>query len=127
MRALALLILLFGPGLAAPAAAGLWTWRAFGSAPDRPVYGLAAGAAAGLVVLGLLRRPGLLREVTILALSAFWAGWLWMGLTDDRYDWTGAPMLHAPDGLERFALILIVLVYLTLYVVAEAARPRRVT
>ena len=127
MRALALLILLFGPGLVVPAAAGLWTWRAFSSAPDGPIYGLAASAAGGLVVLGLIRRRGLLREVTIVALSCVWAGWLWMGLTDDSYDWTGAPALHAPDGLERFALLLIVLAYLILYVVAEAARLRRVT
>ena len=62
-----------------------------------------------------------------MALSLFWAGWLWMGLTDRRYDWTGAPTLHALDGMERFALLLIALVYLILYIVAEEARPRRVT
>ncbi len=63
----------------------------------------------------------------MLALSVLWAGWLWMALTDHRYDWTRAPALHAPDGTERFTLLLIVLVYLTLYVVAEQTRPRRVS
>src|SRR5436305_1754372 len=112
MRALALLLLLFGPMLAVPAAAGLWAWDRFRAEPGAPVYGTIAGAAAGLAVFVLIRRRGLLREATILALSIFWTGWLWMALTDRRYDWTRAPALHAPDGLERFALLLIVLVYL---------------
>ena len=127
MRALALLILLFGPVLSAPAAVGLWTWRQLRGEHDAPFYGLAAGAAAGLGVFGLLRRRGLRREATFVALSCFWAGWLWFGLTDPSYDGTGAPALHAPDGLERFALLLIVLVYLILCIVAEEARPSRVT
>lgn len=124
MRALALLLLFFGPVLTAPTAAGLWTWARFRGEPDAPIYGLAAGAAVGVAVFGLLRRRGLLREVTMLALSVLWAGWLWMALTDRRYDWTRAPALHAPDGAERFTLLLIVLVYLTLYVLAEESRPR---
>ncbi len=127
MRALALLFLFFGPVLSAPVGAGLWAWRQFRAEPNAPVYGLAAGAVAGLVIFGLIRRRGLLREVTMLVMSSFWAGWLWMALTDRRYDWTQAPALHAPDGVERFALLLIVLVYLMLYVVAEESWPGRVT
>ena len=127
MRALALLILLFGPVLSVPAAAGLSTWRVLRGQPYAEAYALAAGAAAALAVLALLRRRGLLREVTVLVLSVFWTGWLWFALTDPRYDWTRAPALRAPDSLERIPLLVIVLVYLTLYVLAEEARPRRIS
>jgi len=124
MRTLAFLLLLFGPVLSAPAAVGLWTRRLLGGVAHADACALTAGAVAGVAVFALLRRRGLRREVTILALSAFWAGWLWMALTDRGYDWTRAPALHAPDGFERFVLLLMVLVYLTLYVLAEEARPR---
>ncbi len=127
MRALAFLLLLFGPVLAAPAAAGLWIWRSFPGDPDSPAYALAAGAATGLVVFALVRRRSLVRQATMLALTFLWAGWLWMGLTDRRYDWTYVPPMRAPDGAERAILLLIVLAYLTLYVLVEEARPRRVS
>ncbi len=127
MRALAVLILLFGPVLSAPVAVGLWTWRLLQGQPHAEAYALAAAAAAALAALALLRRRGLLREVTVLVLSVFWAGWLWFALTDPRYDWTRAPALRMPDSLERLPLLVIVLVYLTLYVLAEETRPRRIS
>jgi hypothetical protein len=125
MRALAVLLLLFGPVLSAPAAVGLFAWRRLGALPDAPLYGLAAGALTALVVFALVRRRGLARQASLLALMAFWAGWLWMGLTDPGYDWTRVPALHAPDGSERLALLAIVLVYITLYVLAEEGGPSR--
>ena len=126
MRGLAFLFLLFGPVLSVPAATGLWAWRRLGDQPHALAYGLAAAGGAGLVVMALLWRRGLLREVTMLALSVFWAGWLWFALTDDRYDWTRAPALRMPGSVERMPLLAIVLAYLTLYVLAElkpSARP----
>lgn len=126
MRTLALLILLFGPLLSAPAAAGLWTWARLVGTPYAELYAIAAGVLAALVVAGLVRRRGLVREASICALSIFWAGWLWLAMTDDRYDWTDLPQLRAPDRLGRMAVILIVLVYLMFYVVAEHTRPKRV-
>jgi hypothetical protein len=125
MRALAVLLLVFGPVLSAPAAVALFTWRRLEGRPDAPTYGLVAGAAAGLAVLALVRRRGLLRQATLLGLMVFWAGWLWMGMTDPGYDWSSAPALHTPDGAERCALLLIVLVYISLYVLAEESTPRR--
>jgi hypothetical protein len=125
MRALAVLLLVFGPVLSAPAAVGLFTWRRLAGQPDAQIDGWAAAAIAGLVVLGLVWRRGLVRQATMLALMVLWAGWLWMGLTDPSYDWTRVPALHAPDGSERFALLAIVLVYITLYILAEEGGPFR--
>jgi hypothetical protein len=127
MRALALLLLLFGPVSSAPAAVGLWIWRQLEGRPHAAAYGLAAGAVAGVAVLALLRRRGLLREVTVLALSTFWAAWLWFALTDRGYDWTQAPALRVPSTLERMPLLSLVLVYLTLYALAEQRPPRRLS
>ncbi len=127
MRALAFLILLCGPVLSAPAAAGLLTWRLLQGQSNAEAYALAAAVAAGLAVFALVRRRGLLREVTVLALSAFWTGWLWFALTDPHYDWTRAPALRLPDSLERIPILTMMLVYLTLYVLAEESRPRRVS
>ena len=124
MRGLAFLLLLFGPALSVPAAAGLWTWRRLGVQPHAEAYALAAAGAAGLIELAVLWRPGLLRQATVLALSVFWTGWLWFALTDARYDWTRAPKVHLPDGLERMPLLAIVLGYLTLYALA-VQRPAR--
>ncbi len=127
MRAFALLLLMFGPLLSAPAAAGLWTRAALEGRPYAELYGLGAAVAVLALEAALVRRPGLLREVAIFVLSGFWAGWLWLGLTDKTYDWTRLPTLRTPDGAERIAVMLIVLVYLTIYAVAEHTRPRRIS
>jgi|WetSurMetagenome_2_1015567.scaffolds.fasta_scaffold54641_2 hypothetical protein len=127
MRAFALLLLLFGPLLSAPAAAGLWTRAALEGQPYTDLYAIGAAVAVVALEAALVRRPGLLREIAIFLLSSFWAGWLWLGLTDKTFDWTRPPMLRTPDGTERIALMLIVLVYLTFYAVAEHTRPRQVS
>lgn len=128
MRPLTLLLLLFGPVLSLPAAAGLGTWSLVKGQPMAPFHALAATVAAGLLVFALVHRPGLVRQISMLALSAFWAGWLWLALTEKGYDWTRLPELRAFAPLERIALVLIVLVYLVFYIVAEEhRRPRRLT
>jgi hypothetical protein len=127
MRALAVLLLVFGPVLSAPAAVGLWTWRQLQGRPEAQTGAVAAACVAGLVIAGLIRRRGIVRQVVLLAAMSFWAVWLWMGLTDPHWNWTRAPALHAPDGAERCALLLIVLAYITLYVLAEEAGPKRLS
>jgi hypothetical protein len=127
MRALALLLLLFGPVLSAPAAAGLWTWAWVGDQQYGLAYAAGAAGTAALVVAAAIHRQGLLREFAILALSGFWAGWLWLEMTARTCDWLQPPELRAPDGMDRVAITLIVLIYLTLHIVAEQARPRRVS
>jgi hypothetical protein len=125
MRVFSLLLLLFGPLLSAPAAAGLWTRAWLQDRPDADLYGLGAAAAVVALEAILVRRRGLVREVAILALSSFWAGWLWLALTDKGFDWKQPPAFRTPDSLERIALMLIVLVYLTFYAVAVHTRPQR--
>jgi hypothetical protein len=127
MRAFALLLLLFGPVLSGPAAAGLWTRAALTGQPYAEVCALGTAVVVLALEAVLLRRPGLLREVAVFLLSSFWAGWLWLGLTDKAYDWTQPPGFRTPDSVERVALLLIVLVYLGFYVLAEHTRPRRVS
>jgi hypothetical protein len=129
MRSLSLLLLLFGPVLSLPAAAGLGTWSMLSGQAMAPFHALAATVAAGLLVFVLVRRPGLLREIGMLALSAFWAGWLWLALTEKDYNWTRLPEPRATTAMDRVEIVLIVLVYLMIYVVAEECRrePRRPT
>lgn len=124
MRWLAWLVLTCGPLLAAPAAVGLWTRARLSGVHDGDIYALAA-AAAGLLAVGLLISVrGLVREVTMLVLSTFWSLWLWLGMTDDGYHWARLPQLRIPDPACRMMILLTILVYLTLYVVAES-RPSR--
>ncbi len=127
MRALAILVLLCGPLLSAPAAVGLWAWSLSAGKPNADAYALGAFAAGGLVVFVLLQRKGLVREMTVLALSIFWTAWLWFGLTQRGYDWSRAPALHLPDRMERIPLLAMALAYLALYVVAEMRPARRVS
>ena len=124
MKALAILVLVFGPVMSVPAAVGLWAWRFFSGKPHALDYALGAGAAAGVAMLALLSRRGLVREAAMLAATLFWTCWLWFALTDARYDWTGVPALHVPGSMERIPMLAIALAYLTFYVVAEH-RPAR--
>jgi len=123
MRVVAILLLLFGPLLSAPAAAGLWTRAWLGEGGQALASAIGAGVIAALLVVAMLRRPGLMRQVAVVVLSAFWAGWLWLEMTAKVGDWTRPPPLHAPDGAERAAILLIILAYLMLYTVAAQRRP----
>jgi hypothetical protein len=124
MRWIAWLLLACGPLLAAPAAAGLWTRARLAGVHGAELYGLSAAAGAMLVEGLLISVRGLVREVTVFMLSGFWAMWLWFGMTDEGYDWTSLPAIHVPDPVGRMMVMLIMLVYLTLYAVAES-RPLR--
>jgi hypothetical protein len=126
MRWIAWLFLICGPLLAAPAAAGLWARARLSGMHGSDLYALAAASAALLAEGILISLRGLVREMTILALSAGWALWLWFGMTQEGYDWFSLPPISAPDGTGRVVITLIMLVYLTLYAVAES-RPHRAT
>ena len=98
--------------------AGLWAPQAMAASPP-------SAAAGAMLAEGLLISVrGLVREVTVFLLSGLWATWLWFGLTDEGYDWTTLPPIHVPDPVGRMMVMLIMLVYLTLYAVAES-RPLR--
>ena len=120
--AVAGLLLLCGPVLAAPVAAGVWTWRAL-AGPDTA---LIAGAGAAVVVFGIelacLRRHGLVQQVGVLILSAFWAGWLYLGLSAHGYDWTAPPPLKTPDPAGWMLILAAMLAWLTLYGFAATRR-----
>jgi hypothetical protein len=115
MRLIARLVLLIGPGLSLPAALALWTREAFSN--DLCAAG-AAAAAIGLEFL-LLRRRGLLREATVLALSGFWSLWAWLALTDPGYAWTALPAWRAPDSRGLMIVILATIIYLVFYEIAD--------
>ena len=125
MRWFAWLLLTCGPLLAAPAAAGLWMRARLAGGEGADLYALSAAAGALLVVALLISLRGLVREVTVLILSAFWALWLWSGMIDEGYDWTSLPPFRGPDAAGRVVILLTVLVYLTLYAAAESRPTRR--
>lgn len=125
MRWLAWLVLVCGPLLAAPAAAALWTHARLAGFDGVDLYALAAASACVLVEALLISVRGVVREATMLAGSIAWSFWLWFGMTREGYDWLSLPPIGAPDGLGRMVITLIALVYLTVYAVAEACRPRR--
>jgi hypothetical protein len=125
MKWLAWLMLVCGPLLAAPAAAGLWTRAHLASAHGADMYALAVAAGCLLAEALLISFRGPVREATVLALSIAWAFWLWFGMTREGYDWRSLPPVGAPDGAGRMVITLITLVYLTLYVVAESQPHRR--
>jgi hypothetical protein len=124
MRWLAWAFLVCGPLLAAPAGVALWLRAGLAALHGADFYAL-SGAVAVMVAEGLLLSlRGMVREVTVLASSLLWAVWLWFGMTQTGYDWRSLPSIAAPGALGRMAIILTVLVYLTLFAVAERRRRR---
>jgi len=125
MRGLAWLLLLLGPLLSSPAAAGLWVRARLAGAPSGDLYAVGAVVAVLAVEALLLRRRGTLREAAVLILSAFWAAWLWLGLTQADYDWSGLPLWRTLTRADWMVGIVLVLIYLAFYGLAEAPPRRR--
>jgi hypothetical protein len=124
MRGIAWVLLALGPLIAAPAAAGLWTRAHFAGAHGADFYGVAA-AGGVLVIEGLLLSlRGLVRELSVFALSAFWAGWTWLGLTQPGYAWTAPPIWRAPDPRGWMVIIAAMLLALAIYGLADGGRRR---
>ena len=125
MRGLAWLLLLLGPLLSAPVAAGLWTHARLSGVQGADLYaGAALIAVAGVEGL-LLWRRGVLREAAVLALSAFWAGWLWLAMTQVGYDWRALPLWRSLSSADWMVGIVLVLVYLAIYGLADTREERR--
>ncbi len=115
MRGIAWLLLALGPLLAAPAAAGLWTRTHLAGAHGADFY---AAAAAGAVLVKeaiLLSIRGWVRDLTVFALSGFWAGWAWLGMTQAGYAWTTPPALRAPDNYGWMAIMAAMLLAVMVY------------
>ncbi len=122
MRGLTLLLLVLGPGLAAPAAAGVWAWRTQAD----PRLAALLGIIAALVVAGaefaLVRRRGVARQVAVLALSGFWVVLAWLGISQNHRDWTTLPVWRMPGAGGQMIILLGVLIWLMLYHVADGSR-----
>jgi hypothetical protein len=118
MRVLARLLLLLGPGLALPVAAAVWVRENL----SNDLYVVAAPSVVVVAEGLLLWRRGLLREVTVLLLSTFWAVIAWLALTQSHYDWTTLPAWRGPDRVGQMMIILAVIVCLVLYEAADLRR-----
>ena len=115
MRAFAWFLLLFGPVLSLPAAAGLWA-HAHLQSDD---YALAAVAGTLFVEAMALAKPGLVRDVAVFLLACFWVVCGWLALTQSGYDWSDLPEWRMPNGIGQMAIILAVLAYLMFYEIAK--------
>jgi hypothetical protein len=124
MRGIAWLLLALGPLASAPAAAGLFALSLLARAHGADFYALAVAGAVLVAEALLLSFRGLVREVTVFALSALWGLWLWLGLSQPGYGWVTLPLLRTPDGRGWMAVIAAMLVWMALYGFADG-RPAR--